>query len=290
MASNKYTWAPEEDQALIDLIDQNGEKKWCKIANLINEQFKDSDKTGKQCRERWYNHLNPNLNKESFTLEDEIKVFEYQKQFGNKWSEIASHFPGRNDNFIKNCFYSAIRRNIRKYNRKKVPSKQLKGTISSLLKNIHTRKIIMNFPEHENPEPQKIKPEIRKEEQIVVEKIKDDRFVKPEVRDFPIKNEQMIPSVHMPTRLENIHRPSPLSMGIFRGIDDITPRLTATMSFGLMPDDYETLPELVPRNISIDLCRNDSVKTDNSTTYKYILPDYSPSNSFQHYFSPRNSK
>lgn len=148
----------------------------------------------------------------------------------------------------------------------------------------------MNFPEHENVEPQKPKPEVRKDEQIVVEKIKDDRFVKPEVRDFPIKSEQMIPSVHMPTRLESIHRPSPLSMGIFRGIDDITPRLTATMSFGLMPDDYETLPELVPRNISIDLCRNDSVKTDSSTTYKYILPDYSPSNSFQHYFSPRNSK
>ena len=80
----------------------------------MNEKFENSEKTGKQCRERWHNHLNPKLSKESFTLEDEIKVFQYQKQLGNRWSEIAQHFEGRNDNFIKNCFYSAIRRNLRK--------------------------------------------------------------------------------------------------------------------------------------------------------------------------------
>lgn len=295
MASNKYTWTPQvipnqEDQTLIDLVNTNGEKKWCKIASLLNEQFKNSEKTGKQCRERWHNHLNPNLNKESFSLEDEIKVFEYQKQFGNKWSEIASNFPGRNDNFIKNCFYSAIRRNLRKFNKKKVPSKQLKGTISSLLKNPHTRKILMYFPEHENPELQKQNVEVKKEEIVVEKAKKKDKFVKLEVKDFPVKTEPIIPPVQVPNRLERIHRPSPLTMNMFKGIDDITPTLAGTMTFGLMPDDFEVLPELVPRNPSLDLCRNDSTKTDNSSTYKYILPDYSPSNSFQHYFSPRNSK
>ena len=108
-----------------------------------------SDKTGKQCRERWHNHLDPELDKKAFELEDEVKVFELQKELGNSWCEIAKHFEGKNDNFIKNCFYSAIRRNLRKYNRDKVPSKQLKGTINSLLRNAKKRKILMNFPEHE---------------------------------------------------------------------------------------------------------------------------------------------
>ena len=170
MASNKFSWAPEvifrqKDEALIKLVEENGEKKWCNIAILINEQFENSDKTGKQCRERWHNHLNPSLNKDSFTIEDEIKVFELQRQFGNKWSLIAEQFDGRNDNFIKNCFYSAIRRNLRKYNRKKVPSKQLKGTINSLLRNSQTKKLLMYFPEHENPELAISKPE------VIIEKI-----------------------------------------------------------------------------------------------------------------------
>src|SRR5574343_386406 len=176
MASNKFSWTPEvtysqEDEALIKLVEENGEKKWCNIAMMLNEQFENSDKTGKQCRERWHNHLNPSLNKDSFTLQDEIKVFELQRQFGNKWSLIAEHFDGRNDNFIKNCFYSAIRRNLRKYNRKKVPSKQLKGTINSLLRNPQTKKILMNFPEHENPELALLKVEPKKEKIETTEKV-----------------------------------------------------------------------------------------------------------------------
>ncbi|OMJ78071.1 hypothetical protein SteCoe_22227 [Stentor coeruleus] len=290
MASSKFSWTPSEDQALIELVNSNGEKKWCKIANLINDQFINSEKTGKQCRERWHNHLNPDLNKESFTLADEIKVFNLQKQFGNRWSEIASHFPGRNDNFIKNCFYSAIRRNLRKFNKKKVPSKQLKGTISSLLRNPHTRKILMCFPEHENPEIEKPKPEAKNISPVVIEKPKiKEKIVKKDSKEALIKTEPLAP-VKIPPRLEKIHRPNPLNMSMFKGIDDITPMLTANMSFGLIPDDYDTVPELGSRNSSIELCRNDSIKTDASTNYKYILPDYSPSNTFQHYFSPRNSK
>ena len=179
MASNKFTWSAcvtltQEDEALVHLVNDKGEKKWCTIASLINQQFGGSEKSGKQCRERWHNHLNPTLNKESFSLEDEIKVFEYQKQYGNKWSIIAEHFEGRNDNFIKNCFYSAIRRNLRKYNKKKVPSKQLKGTVSSLMRNPQTRKILMNFPEHENFDFNTIEAKVVKEARVV----KEDKVVK----------------------------------------------------------------------------------------------------------------
>lgn len=153
MASYIFSWTPQvrltkEDELLKMLVDEHGQKSWSKISKIVNESFQNSDRTGKQCRERWHNHLDPELNKNPFDLIDEVKVFELQKELGNKWCEIAKHFDGKNDNFIKNCFYSAIRRNLRKYNRDKIPSKQLKGTINSLLKNEKKRKILMNFPEH----------------------------------------------------------------------------------------------------------------------------------------------
>lgn len=257
----------------------------------MNEKFANSEKTGKQCRERWHNHLNPSLIKDSFTIQDEIKVFEYQKQLGNSWSEIAAFFPGRNDNFIKNCFYSAIRRNLRKYNKKKVPSKQLKGTINSLLKNSHARKILLNFPEHLNPElaekQKKVEPVVEKAEtdtgkkgkkaKSVEKPIKETKAIAPKAFSWPGRNEKSFMSVN--TRIP--HLPAPI-----KEIDDITPRLYP--QFSGIPDEIE-IPELATKNISLDLIKCESNISEVSTTRNYILPDYSPKSRLQFYFSPRNS-
>lgn len=286
MASNKFSWDAEvnfkqEDQALIALVNEKGEKKWCTIATLINERFPGSDKTGKQCRERWHNHLNPCLNKESFTIEDEIKVFELQRQYGNKWSLIAEHFDGRNDNFIKNCFYSAIRRNLRKYNRKKVPSKQLKGTINSLLRNPQTKKILMSFPEHENPE-------IKSAE--VEEKKVDEKKV--EIKKVSNKKEGKSPNlrVNVPDKNQPAFKPVKISSFNRRDIGDITPTLFANFSLGIIPEDYENVQEMFGVNTPIGINPPDSGRNEPLSAYQLILPDYCLQNSFQHYISPRNSK
>ena len=289
---------------MTELVNENGEKKWCKIANLMNEKFNNSEKTGKQCRERWHN-----LNKDSFTLEDEIKVFEYQRQMGNKWSEIAGFFPGRNDNFIKNCFYSAIRRNLRKYNKKKVPSKQLKGTITSLLKNSHARKILLSFPEHQNPELVKEKQKSSKEQHIpkiekpvIIEskpkKRKSEVAKVQKTADLPDnsdrkpdENVSFPPSIDRSAmHLQVNTRFATKSFVPLKGIDDITPTLNYQFSFGLMGDEYEVLPELSSKHISLDLSRGDSTRSEtNAQGPKFILPDYSPKKTLQFYFSPRNS-
>lgn len=242
MAAIKYTWTPEvriiqEEELLKVLVSEKGEKKWCTIASIINQQFAGSEKSGKQCRERWHNHLNPELNKDSFTLEDEIKVFEYQRQYGNKWSLIAEHFEGRNDNFIKNCFYSAIRRNLRKFNKKKVPSKQLKGTVSALMKNPQTRKILMNFPEHEIS--------LKKEE----EKIVREKFVRNRKKD------EQRPSLTIDVG-KNANT---------RNIGDITPTLFAAFSLGIRPEDYGE-HDGVSVSTPIDYYRFEMGKTESYVT------------------------
>jgi hypothetical protein len=39
----------------VQLVDQLGVKKWSQIAKMLN------GRVGKQCRERWHNHLRPDI-------------------------------------------------------------------------------------------------------------------------------------------------------------------------------------------------------------------------------------
>ncbi|OHT04720.1 hypothetical protein TRFO_06140 [Tritrichomonas foetus] len=92
----KTKWSPEEDKLLIDSIAKNGTSNWTVVAAAL------SCRSGKQCRERWMNQLDPNLNKEDWKPVDDILLFTKHSCFGNSWVTIAKFFPGRSPNSIKN--------------------------------------------------------------------------------------------------------------------------------------------------------------------------------------------
>ncbi|KAK9734722.1 hypothetical protein RND81_04G159100 [Saponaria officinalis] len=101
----KGQWTEEEDRMLKTLVLKYGERKWAMIArsHLVG-------RAGKQCRERWHNHLRPDIKKDAWDEEEERMLVSAHQQFGNKWAEIARRIPGRSENSIKNHWNATKRR------------------------------------------------------------------------------------------------------------------------------------------------------------------------------------
>lgn len=97
--SSRSLFSPKEDEKLIMLVERCGKKvDWRTIS------FDMEGRTPRQCRERYNNYLNPNLNKQEWThFEDEILISQYNK-IGSKWQQISEMFAGRTAAAVRNRF------------------------------------------------------------------------------------------------------------------------------------------------------------------------------------------
>ena len=97
---------------LFELASASNQPNWQKISvNLGSRGFQ---KTARQCMQRWSDHLNPRIIKTRWTPAESRKLFELHKTHGSQWKTISSEFPGRSHNYLKNQFFSLLRRSLRR--------------------------------------------------------------------------------------------------------------------------------------------------------------------------------
>lgn len=109
-------WTVDEDLVLINYIATHGEGRWNSLARCAGLK-----RTGKSCRLRWLNYLRPDVRRGNITPEEQLLILELHSRWGNRWSKIAQHLPGRTDNEIKNYWRTRVQKH----------AKQLKCDVNS---------------------------------------------------------------------------------------------------------------------------------------------------------------
>jgi myb proto-oncogene protein len=137
-------WTLEEDNLLMSYITCHGEGRWNLLARCSGEitsghasshhtcthackpiamNFSQHmhvfvfmsglKRTGKSCRLRWLNYLKPDIRRGNLTAEEQLVILELHAKWGNRWSRIAQHLPGRTDNEIKNYWRTRVQKQAR---------------------------------------------------------------------------------------------------------------------------------------------------------------------------------
>ena len=112
-SARRIMWKSAEDLLLSAAVRRFGTASWSKISRCV------PGRVGKQCRERWVNHVDPTVSKGSWSRKEIHTLIELYGKVGSKWSNIAKHLPGRPPNDVKNYWFKRQAGKTRKTRRMK---------------------------------------------------------------------------------------------------------------------------------------------------------------------------
>ena len=92
---NSVKFTKEEDNKLEYAVSLFGLNNWSYVAKALGT------KTVRQCRERWYNQLNPSLTKGRWTPKEDFLLIQKYAEFGPRWVLIAKYITNKSPVSIK---------------------------------------------------------------------------------------------------------------------------------------------------------------------------------------------
>ncbi|XP_066329978.1 uncharacterized protein [Miscanthus floridulus] len=104
-----HRWSSEENEALTQMVNKHGTKNWQTIACAI------PGRTAHSCLARWKYILDPAINKEPWSQQEELRLIRAQQVYGNKWCKMVKHFPGRTNDALKEHWRGAMKRKLDSY-------------------------------------------------------------------------------------------------------------------------------------------------------------------------------
>ncbi|AEO65561.1 uncharacterized protein THITE_2045382, partial [Thermothielavioides terrestris NRRL 8126] len=94
----KGTWMRDEDERLVKAVEVYG-TRWSKVAQAVGTR------NGDQCSKRWYDCLDPRIDRSPWTPEEDEKLVTLVACHGRNWSDIVQrHFPNRPPISAKNRY------------------------------------------------------------------------------------------------------------------------------------------------------------------------------------------
>lgn len=115
----KFT--PEEDRKLVELVAINGPRKWSKIAQGMD------GRTGRQCRDRFQNYLNPRIAVREWTAAEDQLLIQKVLEVGPRFKMLSPFFPDRSHNDVTNRIkHSAIATALKKIQSEGVGAKPVR--------------------------------------------------------------------------------------------------------------------------------------------------------------------
>ena len=143
----------EEDAIIFKLYQVDRHPQWDKYASFL------PNRTERQCRERFRNYLDPNIQNREWSNEEDKLLEEKVLEYGLKWVKITAFFPGRSANNVKNRWYRHVIKNIepcnfseklvkRSYRKQKKNEKSPEKDSDNIISDIFSKLDIQGFFEN----------------------------------------------------------------------------------------------------------------------------------------------